>query len=425
MTLINIEAEQAILGTILINNDYLRRVEDILISEYFYEPAHQGIFQKILDCKKDEITANQVTLKQFFESEASIKAIGGASYLATLLSHASQIVDIRDYATVIQELWRKRELSFAVDELKENLEIEKIDNLLTKLDSSIKKIDDSISTLQVFDGEETIADWATEAAKKEVLKPIPTNLKTLDDMLNGGFHKEGLYVFAAASGCGKTFFAQNIIINALKLEMGVFFASMEMTKRKIMARFISILSRINFFRVLIANIFEWEKERFDFALREWQSYQKKFFIVEKVAMSPKEIELSLKKCLRKSAVELVVVDYAQIMKLRDAKNFNEASLIKENVNALAKLAQKYKLAVILLSQLTKDKINGKVGLGSLKGSGGLYEDADCVIAMWADTESKDKIKNLQMEILKNREGMSGGFSVSFNGDIGEFKETNF
>ncbi len=304
MTLINIEAEQAILGTILINNDYLRRVEDILISEYFYEPAHQGIFQKILDCKKDEITANQVTLKQFFESEASIKAIGGASYLATLLSHASQIVDIRDYATVIQELWRKRELSFAVDELKENLEIEKIDNLLTKLDSSIKKIDDSISTLQVFDGEETIADWATEAAKKEVLKPIPTNLKTLDDMLNGGFHKEGLYVFAAASGCGKTFFAQNIIINALKLEMGVFFASMEMTKRKIMARFISILSRINFFRVLIANIFEWEKERFDFALREWQSYQKKFFIVEKVAMSPKEIELSLKKCLRKSAVEL-------------------------------------------------------------------------------------------------------------------------
>ena len=425
MELFNLQAEQSILGTIILNNEYLRRVEDILETKHFYFAENLAIYERIIAIKKDDIVANQITLQTFFNSNDLIKEAGGQKYLSALLSEASGIIDIRDYAITIVELWRKRELLTALEEIKEGLESEKVENLLVKFEDTVKKIDDTSTTIQVFDGEEAIADWALEAGKKEELKPISSGLKTLDDMLNGGFHKEGLYVFAAASGCGKTFFSQNVMLNALKLKIGVFFASMEMSKRKIMARFISILARINFFRILIANIFDWEKEKFDFALKEWGGYQKNFFIVEKITMSTKEIEFAFKKSLKKSAIGLVVVDYAQIIKLREARNFNEASLIKENVNALAKLAQKYKVAVILLSQLTKDKISGKVGLGSLKGSGGLYEDADCVIAMWSDEDSKDKIKKLQIEVLKNREGLSGGFSITFNGDIGEFKETNF
>jgi len=422
MNLFNIEAEQGILGTIILNNEYLRRVEDILEVKHFAEEAHKMIFEKILESKKEELVANTVTLKQFFD--ANFMNLEGSKYLSTLLAEASAIIDIRDYALVIIDLWRKRQLADVINQI--DFGTESLNSAIDKIDGAIKEIDSDLQTIQVFDGEESIIDWAQQVEKKETLTPIPTNLKTLDEMLNGGFHKEGLYVFAAASGCGKTFFSQNIILNALKLNLGIFFVSMEMPKKKIMARFLSILSKINAFRVYIGNIFEWEQEKFNYALKDWERKQKKFFIVEKVSLSPKEIESALKKVLRKSPVDLLVVDYAQIMKLREARNFNEASLIKENVNSLAKLAQKYKMAVILLSQLTKDKISGKVGLGSLKGSGGLYEDADCVIAMWQDEEkSKEKIKNLQMEVLKNRDGMSGGLSLQFNGDIGEFKEINF
>ena len=422
MNLFNIEAEQGILGTIILNNEYLRRVEDILEVKHFAEESHKMIFEKILESKKEELVANTVTLKQFFD--ANFMNLEGSKYLSTLLAEASAIIDIRDYALVIIDLWRKRQLADVINQI--DFGTESLNSAIDKIDGAIKEIDSDLQTIQVFDGEESIIDWAQQVEKKETLTPIPTNLKTLDEMLNGGFHKEGLYVFAAASGCGKTFFSQNIILNALKLNLGTFFVSMEMPKKKIMARFLSILSKINAFRVYIGNIFEWEQEKFNYALKDWERKQKKFFIVEKVSLSPKEIESALKKVLRKSPVDLLVVDYAQIMKLREARNFNEASLIKENVNSLAKLAQKYKMAVILLSQLTKDKISGKVGLGSLKGSGGLYEDADCVIAMWQDEEkSKEKIKNLQMEVLKNRDGMSGGLSLQFNGDIGEFKEINF
>lgn len=427
MELFNFEAEQVLLGTTIANNNQISRWEDILEEKHFYSLEHKIVYRKIIELRRDNITADIITLKSTFESNDFLN-VGGFSYLKSLLSLATSIIDIRDYALTIIELWRKRELMTAINQLSSSINEDNVDNLLTKLDNSIKKIDDSISTLQVYNGLEAFEDWESKADINQESQPIPTKLKTIDEMLNGGLHKEGLYVFGAASGTGKTFFAQNIMLNALKLNYGVLFISMEMSKRKIMARFLSILSRINSFRVLIGKIYQTETTSFSSALHTWKEYQKNFFIVEKVSLSTKEIELSLKKALRKSRIELLVIDYAQILKLREVKNINEASLIKENINALAKIAQKYKIAIFLLSQLTKDKINGKVGLGSLKGSGGLYEDADCVIAMWSSEEeqqqNKNKLKNLQMEILKNRDGMSSGISLIFNGDFGEFNQTS-
>ena len=93
--LFNIEAEQAVLGTIILNNEYLNRVSEFLREEHFYEPAHRNIFIQILhNVEKVNIVANQVTLKQFFESDPAIKSAGGALYLSTLLASASSIIDI-------------------------------------------------------------------------------------------------------------------------------------------------------------------------------------------------------------------------------------------------------------------------------------------------------------------------------------------
>lgn len=109
--LFNIEAEQAILGTIILNNEYLNRVTEFLAAAHFYEPSHQKIYEQILHhVEKTSIVANQITLKQFFESEPAIKAIGGAKYLSVLLSAASGIIDIADYGRVVHDLALKREL---------------------------------------------------------------------------------------------------------------------------------------------------------------------------------------------------------------------------------------------------------------------------------------------------------------------------
>lgn len=425
MELYNTEAEQILLGSIIYNNNYLNKIDDFFDKEHFSSIEHKVIFEEILALNKQGFIADMVSLRPFFKENLILKEVGSLDYLNSLLAVASSRVEIREYALIITELWKKRELENCINDVKEALSTNTLDFAINKIENAVKKIDVNINSVQLFDGEEALNDWYLEKDKQKVIQPIPTNIESLNKMLNGGLHKEGLYVFGAGSGTGKTFFAQNIILNALKLDYGVLFVSMEMSKRKIIARFLSILSRINSFRILINNIYNHEENDFNFALETWKSFQKKFFIVEKVSLSTKEIEFALKKALKKNPIDLIVIDYAQIMKLNLDKNFNESSLIKQNVNFLAKIAQRYKVPVFLLSQLTKDKIGDKVSLSSLKGSGGLYEDADCVIAMWNDTanqSSNTKNKVLQMEVLKNRDGLSDSVSINFNGDIGEFKE---
>ena len=418
-TLYNIEAEQVILGTIIMNNVYLNRVSDILEAKHFASESHQKIYQKIIDSVECEDIANQISLGNFFENEIS----EGKKYLGDLIFLASTIIDIRKYAFQVVEFAKKRDLEDLLTNLKNNIESSSLVDMMNELDAGINQIDTTADNIQIFDTLDMMEDWAKNLEKEKNLKPIATNLPTLDKMLNGGLQKGGLYVFAAASGCGKTFFAQNMMLNALKCDLGAYFVSMEMQKRKIFTRFISILAKINSFRILKGNVFDWENEKFDFATKEWEGYKKRFLITDLVKMTAHKIEGALKRALRKSPIDLLVVDYAQIMEVREGKNINEASLIKENVVKLAQIAKKYDIAVMLLSQLTKDQISGKVTLRSLKGSGGLYEDADCVIAMWAEDEQpKSQVKNLKMEVLKNRDGLSGGLDITFEGDYGRFSE---
>jgi replicative DNA helicase len=415
----NEELECVILGSIIMNNVFFRSVADVLEAKHFFIIDNQKLYQKICDGINNDELCNHVTLINFFDNETA----GGRDYLKLLIQSASSAMDIRKCAFQVVELAKKRELDDLLSNLSSKVESCNLVDLMNELDVGINKIDTTADNVQIFDCVDMMKDWAVNLESEKNLKPIPTNLESLDKMLNGGLQKGGLYVFGAASGCGKTFFAQNIILNALKCDLGVYFVSMEMQKRKIFTRFISILAKINSFRILKGNIFDWENEKFDFATKEWESYKNRFFITDLVKLSAVKIEGALKRAIRKGAIDLMVIDYAQIMQLRDARNINEASLIKENIVKLAQIAKKYDISILLLSQLTKDKISGKVGLGSLKGSGGLYEDADCVIAMWAEEEqAKDQIKDLNIEVLKNRDGLSGGLDVKFEGDFGRFTE---
>jgi len=417
--LFNEEAEQIILGTIIVKNMYYARVSDILEAKHFIVVDHQKIYQKIVDGLSNDDVSDQVTLGNFFANEIN----GGHEYLRQLLSKASVIVDIRKYAFQVLELAKKRQLEELLTTLNNNLESANLVDVMNQLDAGITQIDTTAENIQLFGVDDLVQDWANNIEKENNLKPIPTKLPSLDKMLNGGLQKGGLYVLAASSGGGKTFFSQNIILNALKCDLGAYFVSMEMQKRKIFTRFIAMIAQINSFRILKGNIYQHEEPILQDAIKQWEGYKKTFLITDLVKLSATKIESALKRAIRKQPIDLMVIDYAQIMELSDARNMNEASLIKENVVKLAQIAKKYDISILLLSQLTKDKISGRVGLGSLKGSGGLYEDADCVIAMWAEEDQPKNVwKKLKIEVLKNRDGLSGGLDVDFDGEFGKFTE---
>lgn len=417
------EAENCVLGLILMNNSYYKSVSDTLQAFHFFLPQNQAIFARLEETIKNESLANSTTLKQFFESEESIKAAGGAKYLAYLLSEASSAIDIRDYANLIVDNYNKREQLATYEKAIEDLKLSNSTKVADTVLEKLSKMNNESDVVAVFDG----ADMA--AGLQEIWKNPPTPIKSgigaLDEMLNGGFFPQKLYVVGAAPGTGKTSFAQQIILNALNEDKHCLFFSMEMEKENVLTRFLSAISNINPFRILLNKIFKHELEAFNLGCEKWGALQDKISITEKGMLAIRQIKATSKRVKRKRKISLIVIDYIQIIEVRDAKNFNEATLIKENVQALKELAKELNVVVIALSQITKDALGGRPGLKALKGSGGIGEGADTVINLWTDSDQEQeasRFKNLNLEVAKNRNGRSGTLSINFDGEFGIFTE---
>lgn len=421
----NEEAEQILLGSLIMGNHNLSKVSDILKSDHFFFDSNKKIYEVILrKINLENVAADMVTLTAFFKELPE-----GFDYLKCLMAQASHIVSLRSYALELIELAGKRTLAVGLHELNEEIRGSSIDILVTKMQNLLSSLDSETSEVEIFDGgslEQSLLNAWQDGSSSMI---IPSGISKLDEMLNGGFTIDKLYTIGAAPGVGKTSFAQQVIINALEKGIGTLFFSMEMERKNLFVRFLAMFCKVNPFRILINRIFKHEQDSFDDALKKWNSLKSNYFMTEKGHLSLKKMESTLKRKLKANPVKLVVVDYIQIMELRDGNNFNEASLIKENVRGLKELATKYHVCVISLSQIVKDALGGKPGLKSLKGSGGIAEDSDCVINLWtepteAEAEGK-KIKLVNVEIAKNRNGMLGSLSVNFDGEFNIFTEKNF
>lgn len=210
--LFNIEAEQTILGTIIINNDYINRVADFLLPEHFYEPANKKIYEQIIHTvNKVNIIANQVTLKQFFENDQAVKSIGGSTYLSTLLARATGVIDIADYAKLVYDLALKRELVMigegivadaykADDQISATAQVEEAENKLFNLTkhggsgSDFRNI--SVPLKQ------TLEKALVARGRDSHISGISTGLDDLDHMLSG-MQNSDLIILAARPSMGK------------------------------------------------------------------------------------------------------------------------------------------------------------------------------------------------------------------------------
>lgn len=418
---IDIEAEQQILGTIIVNQEYLRKVEDILISDYFSEPFHQVIYSKFFDLKKDGISINAINLKTFFAAEKQ------SEYLPVLLRSTAELYcDIRDAAILLKEHYTKRKIHQLLSESIENLESSKVIDVCDNIINEIAKIDSDSRELEILTTEDMAKALENNWKLDLTSLSVPTGLPNLDKMLNGGLYPKKLYVVGAAPGVGKTSFSQQIIQNALQKNIGVMFFSMEMERETILARFLSAICRINPFRIQINKIYNHEINHFDNATKKWGDLSRgKFFMSDKSGVDVSKMKQAIKKMQRKNRIGLVVVDYIQIIPLRDAK-INEATLIKENIDNLKAIAKEFNVAVLALSQLTKEDVVSKPTVKSLKGSGGINEGADTTALLWADGESSDNTtnKSLKLMIAKNRNGSLGEVSINYDGEFGVFTENN-
>lgn len=460
--LFNVEAEQAVLGTIILNNEYLNRVIEFLRSEHFYEPAHQKIFAQILhNVEHVHIVANQITLKQFFESEPAIKAVGGALYLSTLLASASAITDIADYGRVIHDMALKRELAMIGEDVVNRVynsgdkssaaqQIEFAESNLFKLSehgngrSDFRNISSSIK--------ETLDKTLLAKQRDSHISGISTGLADLDKILSG-MQQSDLIILAARPSMGKTALGINVALNACKFlnrnvenqqdKKAVGFFSLEMSADQLAARILSMECSINAtkFRTGQLNETEWEA----IAMRSAEISKMPLFIDDTPALSISAIRTRARRMVRKNNLAFLVVDYLQLVRPATTRasdgRVQEVSEITQGLKAIAKEFNIPLLALSQLSRAVEQREDKRPQLSDLRESGAIEQDADVVAFIYRDSyylerkrppeseaerfsewkrKMQDAAHRTEIIIAKQRNGPVGTINLYFDQEFTRF-----
>lgn len=422
--LYNTQAEQIVLGTIILNNEYLNRVSEFLLPEHFFEPAHQKIYSQIIhNVEKANIIANKITLKQFFDSEISVKSIGGANYLSTLMASASMIVDISHYGKLIQDLAMKRELvmigeevvngAYKIDDKSSASEqIESAESKLFKLANQSSSRSDfrniSISLQQ------TLEKTNLARQRDNHISGISTGLADLDKML-GGMQNSDLIILAGRPSMGKTALAINMAVNACKFlnkdvedekdKKAVGFFSLEMSSDQLAARILSMESSINAtkFRSGQINDMEWEA----IAARSADIASWPFFIDDTPALSISAVRTRVRRMVRKHNLAFILVDYLQLLKGSGSKSSeNRVQEVSEITQGLKAIAKEFNMPVMALSQLSRaveQRDDKRPQLSDLRESGSIEQDADVVAFIYRESYYHERLQPPEADIAKFEE----------------------
>tara|TARA_R110000868_G_scaffold17344_1_gene76378 strand:- start:42557 stop:43861 length:1305 start_codon:yes stop_codon:yes gene_type:complete len=422
-------AEQSILGTIILNNAYVMSVADILEEKHFFFPEHQAIWRHFLDVAK-EMVADKVTLKNFFEENEDLKNAGGVTYLSHLLSAANAMVDIRDYARTVIHLWQKRELEMLLTRSLEDLDDKKFDFVSANLENEIAGLAIKEPRKKTQHVSDLIKELEIDQAEGLSGKFTPTGFSKLDRMLDGGIYSKQLVIIGARPSVGKSSICQNIILNASKLGKKCLFVSLEVDKRNAVLKFISTLSSVSTYKIRNKWMNALESEMVDSA--KSQLKEMGIYTNDSSYLKISQIGQIIKNQIEKQPVDLVVIDYIQIIRGDDIKNKNEALIIKENTTLLKAFSKQFDVGVLALAQINRKAVEGakqEPTINDFKGSGGIEEDADVAIILHRDRSEDGQSgqyfsDTAKLIVAKNRHGMTGEVSLKFEGEFGRFAEDN-
>jgi len=414
----NIECEEVLLGTIITSNVYFKGVRSILKPEYFYSDDNQKIFRELSDKLIRGKQCNAITLKDFFTDNID----GGYQYLKFLMNRASAIVDLKEYAQKISELWQKREIQDEILNLKLNKDGDEIiSSLINKL-NGLRIGYDVQKTLTA----DEIIDEIDELDRNFTAKPVPTGFPTLDKMMNGGLNKKQLTILAARPSLGKTTIGQNIILNAQHRGFDSLFISLEIDKRQVLLKFLSMMAKVDGYKIQTKTYDQGDMQRIIQAKEQLK--QMNLRVNDTCGLDYMKIDEIVRQAKDTGNLDLVLVDYVQIINSIDARWKNKTDLIKEATTHLKQIAIKYDVAVLALCQINRQGVqDGKQpSLTDLKGSGGIEEDADVVIILHRDkageNESGTYSNDGKLIIAKNRFGMTNTVPIIFDGKYAQFTE---
>ena len=426
----SLEAEQALLGCILLDNDAQSDIFSKLNVEDFYSEAHRNIYDSMMKVYNKSIPVDFVTLTNQLEVEKKLETIGGIDYITYLTNVVPSAANFQHYLNIVKNSSVRRHLiSEAQEIIKSAFDSEDGDKAMREaekriFDLSQKETSSDLEHVGKPGGTlTTVLKQISELAEnKGKMRGIPTGYKDFDAITNG-LQKSDLILLAARPGVGKTSFAMNIAVDAAVNEgKKVAIFALEMSKEQLMQRALSSLARVNLSHVLRGNMDSEEWKRIWTA--EKKLAQSGIYVDDSSMITPFELISKCRKLKMTEGLDLIVIDYLQLMTMGKSNRESRTQEVSDLTRTLKIAAKELNVPIILLSQLSRAvevREDHRPVLSDLLESGSIEQDADIVLFLYNpekynDVVTEDEPGTVYLLVAKHRSGSTGEVKLKWVGE---------
>lgn len=430
----NIEAEKSVLAACMLNPDAIDEIATKLAPENFFRPAHQRIFEGMLELNLRHIPIDQISLAERLSAEGQLEAVGGRPYLVELANNTLALTNWKSHTEIVKRTSVLRDLVYASTNINAlaydapddtNAVIEEAEKMLfnvtqKRVSSSFQNITDLLT--QAFDDIDELVN------NKSHMAGVPTGFTDVDKLF-WGLRGGDLLILAARPGVGKTSFALNLATNAAKSGAAVAMFSLEMGANQLVQRILCAEARVNLGQLRAGNLKEGDWNAIMNAAATLSGLE--LYIDDTPGLSLLEMRAKARRQLRDKKKGLIIVDYLQLMQppstRRDGNRAVEVAEISRGLKVLAKELDMPLLALSQLSRAVEMRGTKRPMLSDLRESGSIEQDADIVMfidrsmdEVEAEQDGRPDLGTAELIVAKHRTGATRDITLSFNPEYTKF-----
>lgn len=428
----SVEAEEAVLGSILINEDVLLDAINLLQAKDFFIIRHEWIYDAMLRLHARREAVDYLTVARELEAYDQLEELGGRAYLMYLINSTPTSINGETYARIVKRFSTRRKLLFAAGEIAELAydEEREVDDVLDGAVDAVVAVADQNTDRDLRPMPDVMLDYYTVAearyTNQEQASGVPTGLTDLDRIL-GGMQKSDLLLVAGRPGMGKSSFLVTVAMNAARYGQRIAFFSLEMSAEQQVQRMIAAETGLDTHKLRMGQVTPDEWERFVEAVDRLSQFN--VYLDDTAALPLTQMRTKCRRQRLLTGLDLVVVDYAQLMTSgADVRFTNQTQEIGKVATGLKQIARELNVPVLAAAQLSREvekRQDKRPILSDLRDSGNLEQDADVVLFLYRDeeyNEDTEKPNIAELIVAKHRNGAKGSVELFFKKELTQFTD---
>lgn len=432
----SVEAEQAVLGGILLRNDNFHAIVDILTPNDFYLPAHALLYEACVELYRKNTPVDPLTLVEYLRANGLLERAGGMVYLAELGEAVVSAANVEYYAAIVRDRALQRSLISTCAEIIGNSfdSAREVESLLDESEQALFALTARKGSKQYFSSNDLVRNFLADLEKRysepDAVSGVTSGYFKLDQMTTG-FQPSDLIILAARPSMGKTAFALNMCMRAaIQQNVPVAIYSLEMSKEQLIMRMLSVFAKVELSKLRRGNLDDDDWRNVHYAVEELS--RAPIFIDDTPAISTLELRARTRRLKSQHGIGLVMVDYLQLM--RSSRRVDSRELeISDISRSLKALAKELGIPVIALAQLNRkveERQNKRPMLSDLRESGAIEQDADIIMFIYRDEAYNKRDDNprkgvAEIIIGKQRNGPTGTVELAYVAGYTAFEDLTY